>query len=86
MGMQLQEVTQRRYERYQEKLISLSDAYKGRSAAAYNRIVIEAAAEAGIATGTPADLGDLSPRTVQELTARILAHIREAVEPVSGEA
>jgi len=86
--MQLQEVTQRRYERYQENLIALSEIYQGKAAAAFNRIVIEAAAMAGIAEGVPEPeaLGDLSPRAVEALTRRILAHVREATEPVSGEA
>ena len=84
--MQLQEVTQRRYERYQEQLIQRSEAYQGKAASAFNRIVIEAALEAGLATDAPADLGDLSPRAVEALTRRILAHVREATEPVSGAA
>jgi hypothetical protein len=80
----LNEVTQRRLERYQESLIDLGAGVK--SAAAYNRIIIEAAVGAGIADGVPADLGDLPPRSVTALTKRILEHVNKALEPLSGEA
>jgi len=82
--MTLNEVTQRRLERYQEHILVAGEQVK--SAAAYNRIIVEAAVGAGIAEGVPADLLDLSPRTVAELTERVITHVREALEPLSGEA
>jgi hypothetical protein len=82
--MILNEVTQRRLERYQESLTEKGQEV--RAAAAYNRIVIEAAVVAGIAEDTPDDLLDCSPRAVEALTKRVLEHIREAVEPLQGEA
>ena len=82
--MNLNEVTQRRLERYQDGIIERGESVK--SAAVYNRIIVEAAVAAGIAEDVPADLGDLSPRTVKALTARVLEHIRLALEPLSGEA
>ena len=82
--MTLNEVTQRRLERYQEHLLEAGKAVK--AAAAFNRVVLESAQAAGIAEGLPDDLGDLSPRTVQELTQRVLQHIEAAVKPLSGEA
>jgi hypothetical protein len=80
----LNEVTQRRLEIYQERFLELVENVK--SAARWNRSVIEAAGEAGIASGLPADLLDLPPRQVKALTERIQAHISKAQEPVSGEA
>ncbi|MBD3354318.1 MAG: hypothetical protein GF364_22740 [Candidatus Lokiarchaeota archaeon] len=82
--MKLNEVTQRRLECYQERLIELGE--NTRSAAAFNRIVIESAVDAGIAEATPDDLGNLSPRAVHEMTKRVLEHIKEAQAPLSGEA
>lgn len=84
--MMLNEVTQRRLERYQEALTEKGQEV--RAAAAYNRIVIEAAVVAGIAEGAPStdDMLDGSPRAVEALTNRVLEHIREAVEPLQGEA
>lgn len=81
--MRLNEVTQRRLERYQESLTE--KAKEVRAAAAYNRIVIESAVAAGIAEDAPDDLLDVSPRTVEALTERVLTHIRQAMEPLSGE-
>ena len=81
--MMLNEVTQRRLEHYQEHLITAGDSVK--SAAAFNRIIIEAAVAAGIAEGVPDALGDLTPRAVQAMTERITAHIRTATAPLSGE-
>lgn len=82
--MNLNEITQRRLEHYQEALVDLSEGVK--SAAKFNRLIIEAAASAGIAEGVPADLADLSPREVTALTKRIQEHLRKALEPLSGEA
>lgn len=82
--MTLNEVTQRRLERYQEHLLEAGKAVK--AAAAFNRVVLESAAFAGIAEGLPADLGDLSPRAVADMTQAVLAHIEAAVKPLSGEA
>ena len=82
--MKLNEVTQRRLEVYQEHLVTEGESV--RSAARMNRIVIEAAAAAGIAEGLADDLGDLSPREVKRLTGLILEHVREATEPLTGEA
>jgi hypothetical protein len=80
----LNEVTQRRLERYQEHF--LEAAKDAKSAAKYNRIIIEAAVAAGIAEGVPADVGDLPPRVVKDMTTKILEHVAAAEAPVSGEA
>ena len=82
--MNLNEVTQRKLEHYQESILEKGEGQ--RTIAAFNRIIIEAAAEAGIAEGVPDDLGDLSPRAVKAMTERIAAHIKEALDPLPGEA
>ena len=82
--MRLKEVTQRKLECYQRELLERGDGI--RAAATYNRIVIEAAAVSGIAEGAPDDVGDLSPRAVREMTERILKHVLEAQQPLTGEA
>lgn len=82
--MNLNEVTQRRLETYQEAVVELGEGVK--SVARFNRIIIEAAVKAGIAEGVPEDLGDLSPREVTALTKRVQEHLKKALEPLSGEA
>ena len=82
--MNLNEVTQRKLERYQESYLEKGEGQ--RSVAAFNRIIIEAAVEAGIAEGVPDDLGDLSPRAVKAMTERIAEHIKTATDPLPGEA
>ena len=81
--MNLNEVTQRRLEKYQEKLLELNETVK--SAAAFNRILIEAAVYGGIADGVPDDLGDLTPRKVRDMSERIASHVKAALEPLPGE-
>lgn len=83
--MTLNEVTQRRLERYQEHYLAAAKD-DTLSTAKFNRIIIEAAVAAGIAEGVPSDVGDLSPRVVREMTKRIVAHVAEAQAPLSGEA
>ena len=82
--MNLNEVTQRKLERYQESYLAKGEGQ--RSVAAFNRIIIEAAVEAGIAEGVPDDVGDLSPRAVKAMTERVAAHVKAALEPLPGEA
>lgn len=81
--MRLNEVTQRRLEVYERGLAKRAEGEK--SAAAFNRIIVDAAREAGIAEELPDDLLDLSPRAVTALTKQVLAHVNKAKEPLSGE-
>ena len=77
--MQLLEVTQRTLEAYETRLLAKGE--ETRSAAAFNRILIECATEAGIAAGLPADLGALKPWQVAEWSLEINAHISAAKSP-----
>ena len=81
--MLLNEITQRRLESYQALLIE--KGAEVRAAATFNRIVVEAAAESGIAEGVPEGLLDLTPRAVKALTERVAEHIKAATAPISGE-
>ena len=68
-------------ETYQETLIELGE--KARSAAAFNRIVIEAAARAGFASDVPEDLLGMPPYEIKRLSERIIEHVNEATRPPS---
>lgn len=76
--MELKPVTQRALEAYQEYLVV--QAREAQSAARINRLMIEAAGKAGFATDLPPDLLDVAPRVIAELSQRIAAHVREALE------
>ena len=79
--MNLLEVTQRTLEAYEKAL--LDKGKEVRSAAEFNRIVIEAAQVAGIVTGLPADLGNEKPWRIEKWTLAIAAHIAAAKQPPS---
>jgi len=81
--MILNDITQRRLESYQALLIEKGSEV--RAAATFNRIIVEAAVESGIAEGVPDSLLDLTPRAVKAMTDRIAKHIKLATEPLSGE-
>lgn len=81
--MHLNEITQRRLEAYQEALVELGEGAK--SGASFNRIVVESAVRAGIAEQVPDALLDMTPRAVIALTEKVIAHIKAATAPVSGE-
>lgn len=76
--MELKPVTQRALEAYQEYLVV--QAREAQSAARINRLMIEAAGKAGFAVDLPPDLLDVAPRVIAELSQRIAAHVREALE------
>ena len=85
--MMLQEVTQRRLERYEERRYEESQAAdEQHSVARFNRCLLTAARDAGIATELPDDLADTTPRQVEEWSRRLLKHIAEATAPLAGEA
>lgn len=81
--MQLNEVTQGKLETYEEMLLRNGDDIK--SVARFNRLIIEAARDAGIA-GAPADLTNLKPGQIVAWTQEIIAHIAAARQlPSTGE-
>lgn len=77
--MKLKDVTQRALEAYEEHLID--ERNEGLSVARFNRIVIEAAREAGFAEDLPDDLLACKPYEVAELTQEILSHVAAAKAP-----
>lgn len=81
--MKLIEVTQRMLEAYDTRLVEVrqSDAFDVMPVSRFNRIVIEAARDAGIATALPDDLLDCKPSEVVALTQEIVAHIDAAKAP-----
>ena len=81
--MILNDVTQRRLEKYEALLLEKGEEV--RSAAAFNRIIVEAALESGIADSVPEDLLDMAPRDVRALTVRVRDLITAAREPLTGE-
>jgi hypothetical protein len=80
--MQLADVTQRMLERYEDALARLaSEAEEQRSAARFNRCLLEAAVVAGIAEELPADLLDLLPWQIVAYSEELAAHIAAAKAP-----
>ena len=80
--MKLYEVTQRKLEQYEAALIEKGE--ESRSAAFFNRVVIEAAVDAGIAEINSKTLPDQKPWQVAQWTREILAHVAAAKEPPSS--
>jgi len=79
--MKLTDVTQGKLERYEEAL--LEGGAEVKSVSRFNRVVLEAAQAAGVATELPADLGALQPWQVTEWTRLVLEHVAKAKQPPS---
>jgi hypothetical protein len=80
--MQLADVTQRMLERYEDALVRLaSEAEEQRSAARFNRCILEAAQVAGMTEGLPEDLLELTPRQIAQYSAEVRAHVEAAKAP-----
>ena len=79
--MKLLEVTQGKLETYEEALLTLGEGVQ--SAAKFNRVVLEAARDAGIATELPDDLAALKPYQIPRWTEAIVKHIAAAKQPPS---
>ena len=77
--MELLEVTQGKLEAYEEALLTQGEGVK--SAAKFNRVVLEAARDAGIAAGLPDDLAALKPYQIPQWTEDIVKHIAAAKQP-----
>jgi hypothetical protein len=77
--MKLVEITQRMLEQYEDALVGTE--VDNMSVTHFNRLLIEAAKDAGIADDLPDDLGDCKPRDIREWTQQIIEHVREAKEP-----
>ena len=79
--MKLHEVTQGKLEAYEEAILGAGDSVK--SAARFNRLILEAARDAGIVSGLPDNLADLKPWQIPEWTEAIVDHITAAKRPPS---
>lgn len=76
---QLEDLTQVTLERYQEITIEKSKTMK--SAAAYNRLIVEAAIESGFLKNVPMEtLPGMKPTQVKWLTEQVLAFVKEQTE------
>jgi len=77
--MKLTDVTQGALEVYETHL--LDERNDQLSAAKFNRIIIEAAVDAGFAKDVPKDLKALAPYEVRQMTTDIAAHVAAAKAP-----
>ena len=78
--MKLVEITQRMLEKYEDGLVATE--LEGLSVSHFNRLLIELARDAGIATDLPDDLGECVPREITAWTKEISQHVQEAKAPV----
>jgi len=79
--MKLLKLTQGHLEDYEEYILEKQDYIK--SAAWYNRMIIDAASESGFATELPDDLRQCSPPEIVEMTQAIIEHVNKAKQPVT---
>ena len=81
--MKLHEVTQRMLEAYDARLVEVrqSDEFDAMPVSRFNRVIIEAARDAGIADELPEELLDCAPGQIIALTQEIVAHIGAAKAP-----
>ena len=76
--MKLVEITQRMLEKYEDGLVGVE--LEGLSVTHFNRVLIDLAKDAGIATELPDDLGDCKPYEIKSMTVEISQHVSEAKE------
>lgn len=81
--MRLYEITQRMLEAYDARIVKVrqSDDFEAMPVSRFNRLLIEAARDAGIAADLPEDLLDCKPSEVIALTQRVVEHIAAAKAP-----
>ena len=79
--MKLHDVTQRMLEKYEDGKIEALAETAHLSIKHYNRILIDIAVEAGIASDVPKDMDNCKPYEITKLNEDLVAHINAAQAP-----
>ena len=79
--MKLHDVTQRMLEKYEDGKVKALSEVPNLSVKHFNRLLIDIAVEAGIASDIPSDMDNCKPYEIMKLTEDLVTHIIAAQAP-----